>query len=690
MRPEILNPYFADVSTLPGIGAKTKPLVEKLVGGDKVLDILFHLPTNWIDRRPRASIEEMPIDEISTVKARVNSVKAGHGSAPTRVRLTDDTGFLTLVYFRANPRWLQSTFPMNKEIVVSGRVEDFKAERQIVHPDHICDPAKGELPPEVECVYPLTAGVTPRILQKAIAGALDSIEELPPWGDKHLTEMNGWPSFKGALDALHRPEKLDRDAFTRARRRLAYDEVLAREIAVEQARLARNKFLALPIPDNRIVIQDLLSALPFKPTGAQMRAFNDIRSDMSRKVPMRRMVQGDVGAGKTLVAALAIALAAAQGRTAVFMSPTEVLARQQAEGLEKFLAPVGFHCAALTGRDKAARRREIFEGIANGTIHCLSGTQALYQDGVELGDLGLVIIDEQHRFGVADRLKLAAKGHAPHTLMMSATPIPRSLALALNGDLDTSILDEKPAGRKPVTTRVASEDRIEEVMDAVARAADRGERAFWICPSVDSDEPDAASTTVRREILSQRVKQPVALVHGRLKADDKDAALDSFRTGESSVLVATTVVEVGVDVPEATIIVIERAENFGLAQLHQLRGRVGRGDQAASCLLLYKPPLSESGKKRLDVLRQTEDGFKIAEADFKQRGPGDLLGLRQSGLPDFKVVDLTLDADLFALARSDIKHFLNGVDTFEGDRGEAAKLVRDIFAPRVSATIKGD
>ena len=421
-----------------------------------------------------------------------------------------------------------------------------------------------------------------------------------------------------------------------------------------------------------------------------MRAFNDIRSDMSRATPMRRMIQGDVGAGKTLVAALAAALAAGDGRVTVFMSPTEVLARQQAEGLDKFLKPAGFRCAPLTGRDKPSERKAVLDAVKNGDIHCLSGTQALYQESVDIPDVGLVIIDEQHRFGVADRLKLASKGHAPHTLMMSATPIPRSLALALNGDLDTSILDEKPAGRKPVVTAAAPETRVDEVMEKVAAAAERGERAFWICPAVDSDDAEDAAATVRHHILSKRVKQRVELVHGKLKPEDKDNALNAFRTGDASVLVATTVVEVGVDVPEATIMVIERAEKFGLAQLHQLRGRVGRGDKPASCLLLYKPPLTDGGRARLDTLRKTEDGFEIAEADFKQRGPGDLLGLRQSGLPAFKVLDLTQDADLFPLAAKDAALLLTGDPDMTSQRGEALRLVREIFAPRVAEQIKGD
>lgn len=688
MRPEILFAYFADLESLPGLGPKTAPLLARLVGGTRVLDLLFHLPVAWIDRRPRASIAEAPIEEVSTVRARVNSVRVGHGSAPTRIRLTDDTGVLTLVYFRAQPRWLQGMFPLNKELLVSGRVEDFNAERQIVHPDHVCDPEKGEAPPEVEPVYRMTAGVSGRLLHKVIGAALDAIRELPPWADEHLLDKHSWPSFKQAMDMLHRPAAHDLEAFERARRRLAYDEAFAREIAVAQARLAREKRRAAPIPPNPHVIEDLLAALPYRPTNAQRRAFSDISADMAREAPMRRLVQGDVGAGKTLVAALAIAQAAAAGKTALMMSPTEVLARQQAEALDKLLRPAGLRCAGLTGRDSAAEKRRILEAVNAGEIHCLSGTQALFQESVAFEELGLVVIDEQHRFGVADRMKLSAKGVAPHMLMMSATPIPRTLSAALHGDLETSILDEKPAGRKPVVTRAAPDTRVDEVMEAVARAAERGERAFWICPAVDAEDAEDAAATRRRDILAKRVAGPVTLVHGRMPHAEKDAALEAFRKGEASVLVATTVIEVGVDVPEATIMVIERAEKFGLAQLHQLRGRVGRGDKPSSCLLLYKPPLTQNARDRLDALRQTEDGFKIAEADFMQRGPGDLLGLKQSGLPDFRVLDLTRDPDLFEIARADARNLIAKDPDLSGDRGEAVRLVRELFAPRASDAVK--
>ena len=408
---------------------------------------------------------------------------------------------------------------------------------------------------------------------------------------------------------------------------------------------------------------------------------------MGRPAPMRRMIQGDVGSGKTLVAALAAAQAAAAGGITALMSPTEVLARQQADAMGRFLAPAGMRVAALTGRDKGAAREAILNDVRAGKIQVVSGTQALYQSDVELPDLALVIIDEQHRFGVADRLKLTSKGAAPHTLVMSATPIPRTMGLAVYGDLDVSIIKEKPANRQEVVTAAVPDSRVDEVIAAVSRAVDRGERAFWICPAVDSEDAGDASAIARREVLAGYVKATVELVHGRMPAQDRDTALEKLRNGQARVLVATTVIEVGLDVPEATIIVIEHAERFGLAQLHQLRGRVGRGEKASSCVLLFQTPLTESGKERLDTLRKTTDGFEIAEADFRLRGPGDVLGLRQSGLPTFRVLDLSRDTNLIEIARTDAKSVLMADPTLAGPRGKAVLRTRDLFAPRIAAQI---
>ena len=687
MRDPALYQFYKDIDSLPGVGPKVRPVLARLIGGETWLDLLFHLPTSWIDRRNRATIASVEVGEIATITGTVDKLEHARMKFPARVRLRDDTGFITLSYFHANRQWLEKTFKIGETIIASGKIGDYQGGRQIVHPDHVVTPDKDDELPEVEPVYPMTANITPKQLRKFMNAAIEGVPELDEWIDPHLLARNHWPTFKQALLRLHQPKVYDPDGFEVARQRLAYDEALARELAMGQARIARERRHAWPIPRAIGVEKTIVDALPFTPTRGQLDAYKDVAIDMGRPAPMRRMIQGDVGSGKTLVAALAAAQAAAAGGITAVMSPTEVLARQQADAMGRFLAPAGMRVAALTGRDKGAAREGILADVRAGKIQVISGTQALYQSDVELPDLALVIIDEQHRFGVADRLKLTSKGAAPHTLVMSATPIPRTMGLAVYGDLDVSIIKEKPANRQEVVTAAVPDSRVDEVIAAVSRAVDRGERAFWICPAVDSEDAGDASAIARRDILANSVNAPVELVHGRMPAQDRDSALEKLRNGQARVLVATTVIEVGVDVPEATIIVIEHAERFGLAQLHQLRGRVGRGEKASSCVLLFQAPLTEGGKERLDTLRKTTDGFEIAEADFRLRGPGDVLGLRQSGLPTFRVLDLSRDTNLIEIARTDAKSVLVADPTLAGTRGKAVLRARDLFAPRIAAQI---
>jgi ATP-dependent DNA helicase RecG len=375
--------------------------------------------------------------------------------------------------------------------------------------------------------------------------------------------------------------------------------------------------------------------------------------------------------------------AAANGFQSAFMAPTEVLARQQFDTLDRLLSPLGYSVAALSGRDRGSAREGTLLALAEGSIQIVAGTHALFQDAVSFRNLGLIIVDEQHRFGVTDRMRLVGKSDSPHMLVMSATPIPRTLAQAVHGDLDVSILDEKPPGRKPVETRAVPDTRIEEVIEAVGRALKRGERAFWVCPRVDADEDDS-SAVARHASLQDDLRVNIGLVHGRLKPSEKDAALEDFRTGKTRVLVATTVIEVGVDVPDATIMVIERAEGFGLAQLHQLRGRVGRGERASFCILLYRPPLGETARERLDTLRRTEDGFAIAEADFRLRGAGDVLGVRQAGATDYRVLDTGRQAAFLEIAAKDSEAVMAADPALSGARANALRLARELLTPKLN------
>ena len=685
MRDERLFPLFAGLETLSGVGPKLTPLLQKLVGGTTVWDLVLHLPDRWLDRRVRASFEETVPGEIVTVKGEVHAYHAPYNDrSPHRVQLVDSTGFLTLSYFRADPRWMKSQFPVGAVRIVSGRVEEYRGERQITHPDFVVDPAKGEAPPAVEPIYPLVAGLTNRRVHTLALQALQKVPgDLLEWADRHLVTQKGWPAFKEALGWLHDPPAYDEDRFALARERLAYDEALARESAFALAQAARRQRPAPVIKAPPSAVNRLIDALPYRPTGAQMRAAADISSDVARGYPMRRLLQGDVGAGKTLVAAFAAIEAAAAGFQSAFMAPTEVLARQQFDTLDTLLSPLGYSVAALSGRDRGSARESTLMGLADGSIQIVAGTHALFQDTVSFRNLGLIIVDEQHRFGVSDRMKLAGKSENPHMLVMSATPIPRTLAQAVHGDLDVSILDEKPPGRKPVETRAVPDTRLEDVIEAIGRALKRGERAFWVCPRVDVDEDDS-SAVARHAALEDELHVKAGLVHGRLKAAEKDAALEDFRTGRTRILVATTVIEVGVDVPEATIMVIERAEGFGLAQLHQLRGRVGRGDKPSFCLLLYRPPLGETARERLDTLRRTEDGFEIAEADFRLRGAGDILGVRQAGMTDYRIIDLAKHAALLEIARKDAEAVLSGDPERKSARWQALRMARELLTPRLT------
>lgn len=683
MRDPRLFPLFQPVSTLPGIGPKLTPLLEHLIGGTTVWDLLLHLPERWLDRRPVDSFASLVAGELATVSGEVHAVKAPFSErAPARIELFDGSDILTVTYFRANPRWLQSQFPVGKIRQVSGRVDLFRDELQMTHPDYVLDPEHDRPPPVAEPIYRLTAGLTNKKVHATILHALDHVpRDLPEWIDGPFLAQRAWPDFPAALHGLHAPKVFDKRALEKCQDRLAYDEALARELTFMRARAQRRSVRAMEVPAAPEALNRLVRTLPYVPTQAQIRATREIMADLAKSYPMRRMLQGDVGSGKTLVGAFAAVQAAETGFQTAFMAPTEVLARQQFATLDTLLSPLGFSVAALTGRDKGRLREATLMALGNGDIDIVAGTHALFQEGVSFDKLGLIIVDEQHRFGVADRLKLRSKGRAPHVLVMSATPIPRTLAQTVHGDLDVSILDEKPPGRRPVETRVLPDTRMDNVIAAVGRALQRGERAFWVCPRVETDSEDGRSAISRAAMLSERLGEKVGLVHGRMKSDEKDNALEAFRAGKTRILVATTVIEVGVDVPEATIMVIERAEGFGLAQLHQLRGRVGRGAQDSFCLLIYHPPLTDMARERLETLRRTEDGFEIAEADFRLRGPGDMLGKRQSGLIDHRILQLPRHKTLIDIAHKDAQLASEKADSISALRAEGLSLLSQLLSP---------
>ena len=655
-RPTEIFGLFAATTVLPGVGPKLAGILEKRIGAH-VIDLLRHLPVGLIDRRARPALDDVVDGSTATFEILVvKHDRPPPGTRrPWRVITENETGRLEIIFFHARDDYVARALPTGERRLVSGRVEIRQGRVQMAHPDHIVDPHHSGEMPLIEPTYPLTAGLTPKPLRRAIAGALKRVPDLPEWIPAALIESRGWPDFATATRRVHEPETADDILpLAPARSRLAFDELLANQLALALVRHAASD--AMPgrsFAGTGELTKALRTHLPFELTGAQTRAIDDIRANQSSDMRMLRMLQGDVGSGKTLVALFAMLHAVESGAQAALLAPTEILARQHHATISRFLAPLGIEAHLLLGQGRASGRKAVLTGLADGTAKIVIGTHALISENVTYHDLGLAVVDEQHRFGVRQRILLGQKGNGVDVIVMTATPIPRSLAMTAYGDLEQSRLDEKPAGRLPIETRALPLDRLSDVVARLRAALAAGRRAYWICPLVEESEKlDVAAAEERFAALANALPGiGVALAHGKMKAAERDAAMQGFRDGSSQLLVATTVVEVGVDVPEASVIIIEHAERFGLAQLHQLRGRVGRSDTASSCLLLYQAPLSETATARLAVMRETNDGFVIAERDLELRGPGEFLGQRQSGVPEFALADLAAHQDLLPLAR---------------------------------------
>jgi ATP-dependent DNA helicase RecG len=687
MRPALLNPLFASITSLSGIGPKQERLFRRLLGRDdtpRLVDLMFHLPTGTIDRRSRPKLRDVRPDSVVTVLVTVDRHKPappGRSRAPYLIYAHDETGDLTIAYFNARKDYLDRLLPVGEKRYVSGTAAFYDGMLQMAHPDRVVDEAAFASLPLVDAVYPLTEGLGAGQVRRAVLTALTKLPRLPEWQDAAFLAQRGWPSFAEALGRLHQPtEPVAELPRTDAWSRLAFDELLAGQLALAMVRAhTRRKAGRANVGDGQLRAR-LIEALPYSLTGSQRRALDDIVADLAKPERMLRLLQGDVGSGKTVVALLAAATAIESGRQAALMAPTEILARQHLKTISPLADAAGLRVAILTGRERGRERGDVLQRLAAGELDLLIGTHALFQDEVAFKDLGLAIVDEQHRFGVHQRLALARKGEAIDVLVMTATPIPRTLVLTYFGDMDISELREKPAGRQPVDTRTIPLGRLAEVVDGVGRALDDGERVYWVCPLIeDSEATDLAAAQDRFAELARRFGAKVDLVHGRLKGSDKDAAMARFAAGESRLLVATTVIEVGVDVPEATVMVIEHAERFGLAQLHQLRGRIGRGRARSTCLLLYRSPLSATAKARLAIMRESEDGFRIAEEDLRLRGEGDVLGTRQSGLPGFRVARIEVHAALLEAARKDAMLMLARDPSLTTPRGEALRHLLYLF-----------
>lgn len=686
MRPEILFPLFADVTTLKGVGPRSAPLVQK-VAGPLVRDVLFLSPSGVIQRRRTTAMEAVD-GEIGVFEVTIDRLIPPHKhGAPIKVRAIDETGFIHLIWFAGSPRHIESLAPRGSRRLVTGKVERFNSEVQIAHPDYILPVEKADEIPLSEPVYPATQGLTSRQIRKLAQGALALAPVLPEWQEPNWLAARRWVGWRAALEALHAPaNEADLAPDTSVRQRLAYDELFAHQLALARRRRARQITPATRIAPGEASAR-MLAALPFNLTSAQEQAVAEIRTDLNSGEQMGRLLQGDVGSGKTVVAALALADAASSGFQAALMAPTEILARQHHDKLSPLLDQAGVSSLLLTGRDTPAERRGKLAALASGEAQVAIGTHALFQDAVQFHRLTLAVIDEQHRFGVRERQRLQAKGDPAlggvHLLTMSATPIPRTLELTQYGELEVSRLMEKPPGRTPVTTAVLPLARIGEVAKRLKAAVEAGAQAYWICPLVaESEAIDLAAAEDRAEDLRKLLATEVGLAHGQMPGAEREAVMAEFAAGRLPVLVATTVVEVGVDVPNASIMVIEHADRFGLAQLHQLRGRVGRGAKASSCILLYggeDGALGETAKERLETLRRTEDGFVIAEEDFRLRGGGDPLGLKQSGFPAYRFADPIRHRSLLLAAADDARLLLGRDPDLTSERGQAVRLLEALF-----------
>jgi len=686
MRPEILFPLFAPVGALAGVGPQNARLITRLAGPNAV-DLLWRLPSGVIDRRFRPKLAELTganDGNTVTLTLKVWGHEPSPGKRiPYRVRCTDGSGGeITLVFFHARPDYLLRVLPEGQIRIVSGKLETYRDNLQITHPDYILSEAECATLPEIEPVYPMTAGLSAKTLARAIRGALSRAPKLPEWQDGPWLRKNNWPGWHESLLAAHRPAaSADLDGAHPARMRLAYDELLANQLALMLTRRTMRRQSGRRITGDGRLRDKLIASLPFRLTPSQIVALAEISGDMASPGRMLRLLQGDVGSGKTIVALLGMLIAVENGGQAAIMAPTEILARQHYAVIAKLCDAIGVKTALLTGRDKGKAREALLTGFADGSIPVIAGTHALFQEDVAFHDLQMAVIDEQHRFGVHQRLLLSEKGvRAVDTLVMSATPIPRTLTLTVYGDMDVSKLPEKPPGRTPVDTRVLPLARMEEVISGLRRAMEGGAQAFWICPLVEESELiDAAAAQERYAHLREIFGGRVGLVHGRMKAAEKDRAMEDFVNHRTSILVATTVIEVGVDVPNASIMIIEHAQRFGLAQLHQLRGRVGRGPRHSTCMLLYQAPLGEMARARLRVLRETDDGFRIAEEDLRLRGAGEVLGVKQSGIPEFRLADLTIHGALLDAARDDARMIADQNPELKGERGEALRILLYLF-----------
>ena len=688
MRPNILNPLFAPVESLSGVGSKSAKAIEHCAG-PFIVDLLWHLPSSFIERKYYSRIIDAPLHKIVILKGTVEShQKPAVRRLPYKVICSDASSKFTLVFFNSRVDYLKNILPIGRTIVISGKLEQYDNTFQIIHPDHIVFESDRDKIKCVEPVYPLTEGLNLKPLSKAINTVLELMPDIPEWCREEFLEKYSWPPWKTALLSIHRqPSEESLKGNTPARNRVAYDELLANQLAIALVRSSMHKTAARKLNGTGQLTAEIRKNLPFTLTADQNKAIQEITNDLALPHRMLRLLQGDVGSGKTIVALFTMLIAVEAGAQAALVAPTEILARQHKKTIERMLNRSNIKIELLTGRTKKSIRNNTLKKLANGEIDIVIGTHALFQSGVKFSDLAVAIIDEQHRFGVHQRIAMATKGESVHMLVMTATPIPRTLLLTAYGDLDSSRLIQKPRNRTTIDTRVMPISRLEEVINGTCRSIEKSERIFWVCPLInESTALDVAAVNLRFAELRKIFGNRVGLIHGNMTETDRDQNMTAFTNGKIDILVATTVIEVGIDVPDATIMIIEHAERFGLAQLHQLRGRIGRSHRRSTCVLLYNSPLTEMAHARLNIMRNTSDGFRIAEEDLKLRGEGEILGVRQSGLPELRLANITSYKALLELARKDARLTLKQDPKLESKRGQALRILLYLFR---RATVAG-
>ncbi|MBE6453196.1 MAG: ATP-dependent DNA helicase RecG [Alphaproteobacteria bacterium] len=682
MRPEILYPLFADISTLKGVGERTHKLITNLINGNKLVNMLWHLPTNIIDRTYAPKLINAIPGKICTIAVKVvEHIAPKTNKQPYKVIVEDESEQLTIIFFKVYAQSIAKALPVGSTRVISGKLESYNGQLQMSHPDYIVKPDEISKVLGIETVYPLTAGITNKMMSKYMQQVICRIPKFPEWQDEKFLSKQKWGGFNEAILKVHNPKYLtELEPFAPERCRLAYDELLANQLALAIVRQKIKKQVGRSLCGDGRLRNKILDCLPFTLTQAQKNVLSEIYEDQKQPYRMLRLLQGDVGSGKTIVALLSMISVVECGAQAAIMAPTEILAKQHLETIQSLCENIGVKVALLTGKTKSKERKNIINALQNGEINIIIGTHALFQESVIFKDLAFVVVDEQHRFGVHQRLLLSEKGNKADILVMTATPIPRTLVLTAYGDMEYSKIDQVPEGRKPVDTRVIPLNKLAEVATALKRKIETGTQAYWVCPLVEeSEKSDLAAAEERFVALQKIFGDKVGLVHGKMKEKDKDEVMERFKNGEIKLLVATTVIEVGVNVPQATIMIIEHAERFGLAQLHQLRGRIKRGFEASTCMLMYNYPLSETAKERLNIMRESEDGFMIAEKDLELRGGGEILGTKQSGFANFKIANMEVHKNLLHIANQDAKLILELDPKLESLRGKALRTLLYLF-----------